>query len=365
MGTNPTFLRTRFEWIDLLAAYSPVVARLQLKTQLGDDVYSVSGQPATNADAFNFSNSKEHSKAIAHVLEELAKSGVDDTLISKFVTDLTTRNMWGTFCELSAYDFLQSGGHNFEIQIPVTGADILNPNGSDLDGLLHLGEEKVFFDAKAFGFTEHLVKLLVDRLMIDLSPLFVKAQGSLDVSVNMLNELLSINYGALKSELTKSHQATRGTIVFTTHQPSTVQVSSRTVVASSLANENKDYVFRFAKRFARHSPFFLFFTIHPWVGSIRLHNNFANEVDNFTSEFARLTFTAHASDTSPVFDITRAAAADLLTGIVFINAWQGEPAREQPFYRCFINSRATNTITTQAVDDFSRPYGSNMRVIRI
>lgn len=247
MGTNPTLVRTRFEWIDILALHSPVIARLQLKNQLVDEVYSVSGQPATNSDAFNFSNSNEHSRSISQVLEYLAKNNVSEILISKFVTDLTTRNTWGTFCELSAYDFLQSGGQNFAIQIPVTGTEILNPSGSDLDGLLHLGEEKVFFDAKAFGFTEHLVRLLVDRLMTDLSPLFVKAQGSLDVSVNMLNELLSINYGALKFELAKSHRATRASIIFTTHQPSNVQVSSHTVDGTILANENKGYVFRFAK----------------------------------------------------------------------------------------------------------------------
>jgi hypothetical protein len=97
---------------------------------------------------------------------------------------------------------------------------------------------------------------------------------------------------------------------------------------------------------------------------LRLHNNFGETVDAFTCQFAKQTFTRFWSDSTPTFDVTRGVASDLLTGIVFINAWQGTPARETPWYRCFINPHAANPLSNAAIQAFAAPYGQKMRVIK-
>jgi hypothetical protein len=107
------------------------------------------------------------------------------------------------------------------------------------------------------------------------------------------------------------------------------------------AQENPDYAFRYPKQFARQKPFFLFFVIHPWLSG-SLHQNFIGSVDTFTRSFAYRTFTHFRADHRAVFDITMGEASRLLSGIVFINAWTGQPPSPPPQYRCFLNPFAKN-----------------------
>jgi hypothetical protein len=366
MNSKTSFVRNRFGWIKILESMSQVVARFDLTHNVNDEVYKADGQAAINKDAFNFANSREHSTVIADTIEKLAARGVPDDLLRKFVVDLTGRNIYGSFCELAAYAFLLSGNHDFDAQVNVTGTDILNPNGSDLDGVVRLyDQETTFFDAKAFGFTEHLVDRLRARLSEDFQPRHVQAEGSFDVPIQLLEDLLGRGYAALTRELNASAKATRGTIEFSLKPPARIHVAHRTESASALAAKNADYVFRFAKQFVRHQPVFLFFIIHPWVSTLRFHENFGEQVDAFTRAFAAQSFTRFRSDQTPTFDVTRGIASDLLTGIVFVDAWQGAPTPQPPRYRCYINPHAANRLTDLAIQAFAAPYGQNMSVVRL
>ncbi len=347
-------IRTRHAWLDMLASKSPSIAKLDLKSKLSDDIYKESGVAARNADAFNLANSEPHNTVLADTLEALTKAGASDPIITRFLKDLTSRNTYGTFSELSAYAFLLKGGLPFEIQIPLTGADILNPNGSDIDGCLHLSED-VLFDVKGFGFHEYLVGKLADRLSAEVAPEFVTIEDSWDVPIDVLSDLSGKDYELLKNELIGNGMAKRGVLRFTRKTRTPVMFQTRTGDPFLLAKENADYAFRYAKQFARNKPFVLMFVIHPWFSG-SLHVNFADSLDVFTRAFARRTFMQFRSDPNQLFGLTKGAVSGLLSGIFFIDAYEGTDTHASPRYRCFLNPFATHKISDLSTDCLQGAY---------
>lgn len=353
-------IKTRHGWLDILASKSPSIAMLNLKSDLPNDDYKGATGLACNADAFNLANSEPHNNIIASTLEALTKSGTSIDTITKLLTDLTSRNTYGTFSELSAYAFLLKGGLAFDIQLPMTAADILNPNGSDLDGSLHLSED-VLFDVKGFGFHEYLVGKLADRLSAEVAPDLVVIEDSWDVPMDLLSELSGRNYKPLKDELIAKSSAQRGALRFTRKVRSPVMIQARSVDPYLLAKENADYAFRFAKQFARKKPFALIFVIHPWFSG-SLHVNFAESLDVFTRAFARRTFMQFRTDQTQIFGLTKGAVSELLSGIFFIDANEATHTHASPSHRFFLNPFATNKISNWSTELLQDAYGNEILI---
>ena len=73
--------------------------------------------------------------------------------------ELTFRKTYGAFCELAAYDWLARAGVDFTPQVQMAPTDVLNSNGSTLDGkFARVGNSAVYFDVKGFGFHAHKIK---------------------------------------------------------------------------------------------------------------------------------------------------------------------------------------------------------------
>ena len=366
--TTKAVVRTRHAWIDALSAQSSTVARLDVKRSVRDEVYKAQGQSlAKNADAFNFAGDLAHNAVVVRTLDSLSARGVADAVLLKWTKDLTSRNTYGTFSELAAYYVLLRSQHPFDVQVPVRGADVLNPNGSDLDGRLRMpGQIEVYFDVKAFGFHEHLVELLTKRLSEDLKPELVQAEDSWDVPVSAVFELLRGEaYGELRDELMQARSARRHAIRFVVKPPARIRTSVRELDPERLAETNADYAFRYAKQFVRNKPFLLIFVVHPWVSGATLNVNVGGYVDQFTKALARRTFTQFADDTTPVFDVTRWEASRLISGLVFLDAWAGNPPTELPRYRCFPNPNAKNGLPQSWWNTLAHPYGSDMVIVDV
>ncbi|WP_026381964.1 hypothetical protein [Afifella pfennigii] len=312
--------KTRYDWISTLEGLSAEIAKLNLKSSVADEPYwdSTAGK-ALDKDAYNLSGCADHNGAIARWIDGLVRMGVDTAQIRKALTDLTSRNVYGTFSELAVYGTLLDYGLPFEVQIAATAKDILNPNGSDLDGRLDL-PAPILFDIKAFGLQEHLVGRLTEKLSADLAPDFVAVEGSKDVPLELLSRLLSSDYGALKSELAANRKADRDALEFRLRPPSHIQTTVQTLDPYLLAEQNADYAFRFAKQFARRKPFLLVFVIHPWLGGLSLSVNFAEYTDIFARAFARRSFMQFAKDRKTrLFGMTRGTASKLLSGLMFVD----------------------------------------------
>ncbi len=118
------------------------------------------------------------------------------------LTSDRSRTTYGTFSELAAYGAFARVGLTFKIQVPMSGRQILNPNGSNLDGELKLNN-RVMFDVKGFGLHEYLVEELMQRLNADFAPDRVVAEGTWAIPISVLEGLLGApGYGDLKAELT-------------------------------------------------------------------------------------------------------------------------------------------------------------------
>src|ERR1700688_2296133 len=117
---------TRYGWLQDLEALSPTVAALNLTAQVSDEPYwdTVSNR-AINADAFSLSGCPHHNAAIARWIDGLAANGVTQSQLSKLLVDLTSRNTYGTFSELSGYGLLLDAHVPFQIQVPMGKAGIL------------------------------------------------------------------------------------------------------------------------------------------------------------------------------------------------------------------------------------------------
>ncbi len=205
----------------------------------------------------------------------------------------------------------------------------------------------MLFDVKGFGLHEYLIEELLRRLNTHFAPDCVVAEGSWDVPISLMEDLLGTQgYGNLTTALNAgSHaQARRGGLELVRRPQQPVQVSASSHNPYAAAEQHADYVFRFAKQFPRRRPFILVFVYHPWMGGFGRHVNFAGATDIFLRSFARRTFLQFRGDRkNRSFDLTRAAASRLLSGLLFLNAWQGSKGRKD--VSLFLNPNARHPLS--------------------
>ncbi|WP_301750091.1 hypothetical protein [uncultured Erythrobacter sp.] len=333
--------KTRHEWWNDLAKLSTVVAELPMPAD--EDYWDTGKNQALNAVAYNLSGCPDHNKSIARWVDEMRNQGVALPQIGKLLSDLTSRNTYGTFSELAAYGLLLDAAIPFEMQVPMRGTAILNSNGSDLDGVLQIGNP-VYFDVKAFGLHEYLAKELSRKLSQQFPSDFVAIGGSVDVSVTEMSHLLSKDFTALCAELAKLRKAIRGALEIRLEANQPVQLVINTANPYELAKNHADYAFKFAKQFVRRKPFILVFVIHPWLGGLRLSTSQSYNTKQFMRSFARRTFMQFRSDRTKVLGVTRATASKLLSGIMFVDARQ-KPTTKPRNHALYLNPYAKHPIS--------------------
>jgi hypothetical protein len=355
-------IRKRHQWIDHLASNSSLIAEMDLKSKHGDAVYKSVGEVlARNKDAFNLANNSAHNSFIAATLDRLSQAGIPKDTLGTLVGELIGRNAFGAFSELAVSAFLLDGDLFFELQMPTSMSDVLNPNGSKLDGSFRLFQD-IAFDVKSFGFHEHLVSRLVEKLSFDVKPMQVKAEESWDVTIELMEQLLGRpGYNQLLLELLEKNFARRQSMTFRIHPAVPVQVSHRTIDPYRHAEINASYAFRFARQFTHSKPFVLFFVTHPWVGGGLVDQNFQGFADRFTRAFARRTFMQFRHEDKPFHNRTLGEVSRLLSGIIFVDGWQGEEANSLR-YRCYFNPFATHPISSGSQHMLAQIYRRSLSV---
>ena len=361
---------TRNQWLTELARLSALIRSLNLSA--GKDFAYVDrppGGPVFNADAYNLSNSPPHNQIVVDAIDIL-QGRMPEEAIRKLIGELTFRQTYGAFSELVAYKWLGNAKIDFTPQVPMTAFDVLNPNGSIIDGRMILANNKaVFFDIKGFGFHAHKIKILQDRLEEALTGKRVLIEGAWDVSIESLQELLDFDgFSKLVQDLQGSAVVRRGRLEFRTQDPRPVTVSSHSADPLALANENKAYPLRFAAQYTRNGPFMLVFVIHPWFSQGELHQNFVGFVDRFAKELARLAFLSFRNDPTVVEGVPASDAAKLLSGLVFLNGWPAEGTdapRPRPFCRIYLNPIATHPLTRSDFSSIEATFGDDVVVEEI
>jgi hypothetical protein len=317
---------TRNQWISELERLSAIIRAFNLNATLKDFTYvdRPTGQPKIfhDADAFNIANSLPHNTIVVDAITAL-QGRMSDPAIRSLLGELTFRKAYGAFSEIIAYKWLADAGVDFKAQVPMTSAQVVNPNGSIIDGQVTLAKARVAcFDVKGFGFVAHKLKLLQERLEKQLPGKSVLIEGAGSVSIDTLQDLHDYTgFSALLSDLQTSARVTRGPLEFRAQNKQRVTVSAHESNPLELAKENREYPLRFASQYARQSPFLLVLVIHPWFSQGELHQNFGGFVDQFTKELSTLAFQSFETDTTLVEGMPRAEAAKLLSGLVFLDGW--------------------------------------------
>jgi hypothetical protein len=290
--------------------------------------------------------------------------------IRNIIGELTFRNTYGAFSELVAYKWLNDAKIDFTPQVLMTASDVLNPNGSIIDGQMILAKNKpVSFDIKGFGFHAHKIKILQQRLQEAFNGKSVLIEGTWDVSIEALQELLDYDgFSKLVEDLQSAAVVRRGRLEFRTQDRRPVTVSSHSSDPLVLANENKTYPLRFAGQYTRNGPFMLVFVIHPWFSQGELHQNFAGFVDTFTKELAKLAFLSFRNDSTLVEGVQTSDVAKLLSGLVFLNGWPADGTdaqRPRPFCRIYLNPIAAHPLTRSDFSSIEDTFGHDVVVDEI
>ena len=252
----------------------------------------------------------------------------------------------------------------------MTNAEVVNPNGSIIDGQVVLANGKVAnFDIKGFGFVDHKIEILRKRLSEQFPRQTVLLEGDWTVSIEALQDLLDYNgFSDLAAELQRAGYAKRGTMEFRVQNVQRMTVSNRSGSIMGVARINEAFPLRFTSQFGRRNPFFLVFVVHPWFGGQQLHQNFVGTTDAFAKEFATRAFQSFVDDATLVDGVPRAEAAMLLSGLVFLNGWPAtgtDAPRPQPFCRLYLNGGATHALNVSDFEAFEKAFGNGVVIERI
>lgn len=311
--------RTSHQWIAQLAAESGTIAAMHLDTELQDfDL---------DRDALNLANHEAHTRLISNTIDKLCSSNASSLEDAKsLLKGIISRNTYGSFSELAAYDWLMRNDLKIITQIKMQSGDIIGKNDAFLDG--KIDRCGIYFDIKAFGLHGYLAARLKERLEAQLPGEVVLIENTWDVSVDQFSDLLK-SPSSLVQTLNQQRRAQVGDLHFRLEKPSPVSISSRIVLPYRLAKENATYTFRSANQFTSHSPFILIFVVHPWFNQSAIFSNFADVDSTFTRALARRAFMQFTNDHSSLNTIckevgktvTISDAAKLLSAIIFVNAW--------------------------------------------
>ncbi|MBS1057771.1 hypothetical protein [Gluconobacter kondonii] len=356
-------IRTSHQWLDLLASRSTVIASLDLKASLPNIIYEVEGtNKSVNADALNFANCSIHTERLLGAFRSLEATGCPPIVLEKLVKDLVGRNTYGTVCELGAYAILNEAGLNFSPQVAMTGAEILNPNGAELDGCFRFPDE-VYFDIKAFGFHDRLLETLRDRLSSEFQDNFIQISGGIHFSTTMVNDLLSHGFSSLVSDIRKYKYTTRESLKFLLKAKKRIQITPIELNFKKLAENNSNYPFSYAKQFTRSAPFLLIFILHPWFSGSILTSNFAGGTDRFMRAFGQATFNNVSTMIAPNTTFQVCQAAPLLSGMLFFNFWSGVTDSPQSGHYLLLNPHAKFPLPSTVITALEQSFSASLTTI--
>jgi hypothetical protein len=359
---------TQHQWVDKIEKLIPGIAPLNLRRSRDCPyVEIVNGDHVFNdADAFNLSNSSEHDDLIQRAVS-LLRQKAGDAVAKHLLGELTFRKTYGAFSEMAAYDWMARAGIDFTPQVVLGPADVVNPNGSTLDGSFQANSRTVFFDIKGFGFVDHKVEILKRRLEENADGDEVLVQGGVSVSIDFIQDLLERpGFDLLLQELSSKSSAARGTLTFVKRPRPQVSIGVNELDPTRLAAENREYALRFGSQFARREPFMLFFVIHPWFSQGPLHQNFEQHTDNFCTELARVTFLSFDHDHTireglPTHELVR-----LLSAIAFINVWpQPSSQGAGPTARLYLNPNALHPVEQPDLDFLQQRLGAQISITQM
>ncbi|MGY3236661.1 hypothetical protein ACVMAJ_003551 [Bradyrhizobium sp. USDA 4448] len=341
-----TQVRSIHPLIARLERSSPKIAALGMSSILVDE--------ELDAERFNFANDPAEITMVCRSAETLEVSEAD---LRKMVTDLLSqKNHYGQLCEFAVYDWLARHDAGYTVQVAQTGADVLNPNGTDLDGMFE-GRD-AYFDIKGFGF-ESYVREKFRKKLSEMVSKRILIEGSRDNAVKDIE-------GAFRKLKDLATDLQRGDIAKLPELDWTIRATTSSLSFEesfsdpyATAEQNWYYPFKTARQFHRHNAFVLIFAFSPRFNGLQ-SVNFSDTTLIALRSLARRAFLQTKGDATPVskFDagadsnVTLDEASQLLSGLLFLNFTDGNSW-------FFLNPRAKHPLKKDYVPqlfDFAPPH---------
>ncbi|MFW2231664.1 hypothetical protein EHH54_16385 [Rhizobium leguminosarum] len=337
-----------------LSALSPTIGAMNLISAVPD----ADLEPSVR----NFANSADIQKVAGAIEALTAKAGLSMPDATDQVKNVVQeRHFYGTFCELAAYDWFARNGVEFNAQVNLGRADVLNPRGCAIDG--EFTAVNAYFDIKGFGMQAYLMKLFREALRASVPDLFVTIDGPMDVGIK---DIETYAFGQLSRTIPSLKQ---GAIVKIAQLGWTIRVQAPTkrIIMSEhtddpyvFAENNRYYTLKTSRQFTRNAPFVMVFPYAARFNNMLSLNPFEG-TDIALRALARRTFLQLHSDTSSLsaYDkqtapgLTVADASKLLSAMLFVNVDKDDGW-------LFLNPRATHKFTKNHVEhifDFTIPVG--------
>ena len=341
-----TTINTIHSLIRELEKVSPKLANLDLCSTTQDE--------QIEGERFEFANNSAEIGFVGSAVEHLS---VTQGALRKMMTDLLSqKNFYGQLCEFAVYDWLQRHDAGFQVQVAASGSDVLNRNGTDLDGLFE-GRD-VYFDIKGFGFEAYVREKFRSKLSDMVGRGRILIDGARDNSVKDIEGAFR-KLKELTADLQQNGIAKIPELDWTLRVPtSALTMELNTVDPYWTAAENWYYPFKTARQFHRNSTFVLVFAFSPQFNGL-MSVNFEQSTGVVLRSLARRAFLQTKGDTTSIskFDaaadpaITLDQASQLLSGLLFLNfanddAW------------LFLNPRASHPLKKDFVPqlfDFMLP----------
>jgi len=318
----PIRITTLHGLIAELASRSPAIASLTLATTLSDR--------SLEDEQCNLANDVSSLDRIARVADLLTANGVPAVALGKMMGDLLSEaNFYGQVCEFGVYDWLHIAGATFNPQVHVNGTIILNPNGSDLDGVFEATE--VYFDIKAFGFQTYVMETFRKKLERAVGSRHVMINGAADVSAKDVETLAFRQTTSLAAQLSTDGRAEIPQLGWKIRlETGQVALGEQITDPYQVAGHNRYFPFKSARQFARTKPFLLIFGFSHHFNQ-PLSVNFDDSTSTTLRALARRVFmqmpndaglvTAYDRKSSPV---SVGEASRLISGLLFVNFGNGD-----------------------------------------
>jgi hypothetical protein len=291
-----------------------------------------------------FANDEHEKELVLDGVEDLFKRNFVDDAKSKLLDVLNDSSFYRGFPELATYGWLERHSMWFNPQIKVDHPDVLNPNGSTLDGVLAL--YNTAFDIKSFGLGAYLANKLIEDLAQKFNLSRVGIEGPMDVDPKTVETDALGQQSAIARELHAHREFKIPSLSWTIRvmPPRPVSMSVRTWEPYKQAEELQFYPFKQAAQFTTKQPFMLIFSylarLNPFS---REESNGFNE--RFFRSLARRAFIGLSNSPGPLRDLdsrvtnrTLGYASRLLSSLMFVDL-------ETERYHVFFNPRATNPIS--------------------
>jgi hypothetical protein len=330
--------------ISELEKVSPKIATLSLASTIPEE--------RLEGERLDFVNTSAEIAMVGRAVEHLSSGlSVSDAALRKMLTDLlSSANFYGQLCEFAVYDWLNRNNASFRVQIAAGAQDVLNPNGSDLDGVFDA--RNVHFDVKGFGFEAYVREKLRKKIAELVRHGRVLIDGPRDNSVKDLQKAFGRSK-AIAAELSQSGLAKVPELGWTLRiSASPVSIEQSSVDPYRMAEENRYYPFKTARQFHRNTPFLLIFAFSPAFNGF-MSVDFDGSSGVFFRSLARRAFMQSTGDMDPVLKhdsgadsaVTIHEASRLLSGLLFLDFGDSEDTAW-----LFLNPRAKHRLKKDHVE---------------